>query len=47
MSGEFMAKISQEVVSRLQGLLEDDVLGPRAEDALGDIMNFVKKGDQL
>jgi hypothetical protein len=35
------------VVSRLRGLLEDEVLGPRAEDALGDIMHFVKKGDQL
>ncbi|MGW0751961.1 hypothetical protein [Streptomyces sp. NPDC002587] len=41
--GRIHAAVSAELVSRLESLLEDSVLGGRAEDALGDIKWFTKE----
>jgi hypothetical protein len=41
--GRIHGAISANVVAKLQELLGDPVLGPRAEDALGDIRHFTKR----
>ncbi|MEU9304910.1 hypothetical protein [Streptomyces sp. NPDC048269] len=42
--GRIHGTVSAELVSRLESLLEDPVLGGRAEDALGDVRWFTKEG---
>ncbi|MFE9636740.1 hypothetical protein [Streptomyces sp. NPDC006463] len=41
--GRIHGTVSAELMSRLESLLEDSVLGGQAEDALGDIRWFTKK----
>jgi hypothetical protein len=40
--GRIHGAISSNIIEKLQELLDDPVLGPRAEDALGDIRHFTK-----
>uniref|UniRef100_A0AAU2JSB6 HEAT repeat domain-containing protein n=1 Tax=Streptomyces sp. NBC_00049 TaxID=2903617 RepID=A0AAU2JSB6_9ACTN len=41
--GRIHGVVSAELVSRLEALLDDPILGGQAEDALGDIASFAKK----
>lgn len=42
--GRIHEAVSSDVIHRLEGLLDDPVLGGRAEDALDDIRSFVPGG---